>query len=49
MLRQGSGTWVAGRPAPTFAENGQLGVEIVFGSGRLYAAFDERSDWNYSP
>jgi hypothetical protein len=27
---------------PTFAENGQLGVEIVFGSGRLYAAFDER-------
>jgi outer membrane protein assembly factor BamB len=28
---------------PTFAENGQLGVEIVFGSGRLYAAFDERS------
>ena len=28
---------------PTFAENGQLGVEIVFASGRLYAAFDERS------
>ena len=28
---------------PTFAENGQLGVEIVFGSGRLYTAFDERS------
>jgi PQQ-like domain len=28
---------------PTFAENGQVGVEIVFGSGRLYAAFDERS------
>ena len=28
---------------PTFAENGQLGAEIVFGSGRLYAAFDERS------
>ncbi len=28
---------------PTFADNGQLGVEIVFGSGRLYAAFDERS------
>ena len=28
---------------PTFAENGQLGVEIVFGSGRLFAAFDERS------
>ena len=27
---------------PTFSENGQLGVEIVFGSGRLYAAFDER-------
>jgi PQQ-like domain/PASTA domain len=27
---------------PTFAENGQLGAEIVFGSGRLYAAFDER-------
>jgi len=25
---------------PTFAENGQLGVEIVFGSGRLYGAFD---------
>ena len=28
---------------PVFAENGQLGREIVFGSGRLYAAFDERS------
>ena len=28
---------------PTFAENAQLGVEIVFGSGRLYAAFDERA------
>ena len=28
---------------PTFAENGQLGAEIVFGSGRLYAAFDELS------
>ena len=28
---------------PAFAENGQLGREIVFGSGRLYAAFDERS------
>ena len=28
---------------PTFAENGQLGAEIVFGSGRLFAAFDERS------
>ena len=28
---------------PAFAENGQLGVEIVFGSGRLFAAFDERS------
>ena len=27
---------------PSFAENGQLGAEIVFGSGRLYAAFDER-------
>jgi hypothetical protein len=27
---------------PLFAENGQLGAEIVFGSGRLYAAFDER-------
>ena len=26
---------------PTFAEYGQLGAEIVFGSGRLYAAFDE--------
>ena len=31
------------RATPTFAENGQLGVEIVFGSGRLYAAFDERT------
>ena len=29
--------------SPTFAENGQIGVEIVFGSGRLYAAFDERT------
>ena len=28
---------------PTFSENGQLGVEIVFGSGRLFVAFDERS------
>jgi hypothetical protein len=27
---------------PTFAENGQLGAEIMFGSGRFYAAFDER-------
>ena len=27
---------------PTFAENGQLGAEIAFGSGRLFAAFDER-------
>jgi hypothetical protein len=26
---------------PTFTERGQLGAEIVFGSGRLYAAFDE--------
>ena len=26
---------------PTFSEYGQLGAEIVFGSGRLYAAFDE--------
>jgi outer membrane protein assembly factor BamB len=26
---------------PTFAERGQLGAEIVFGSGGLYAAFDE--------
>ena len=25
---------------PTFAEFGQLGAEIVFGSGRLFAAFD---------
>ena len=28
---------------PLFAENGQLGAEVVFGSGRLFAAFDERS------
>ena len=28
---------------PTFSEYGQLGAEIVFGSGRLYAAFDEYS------
>ena len=27
--------------SPAFAENGQLGVQIVFGSGRLFAAFDE--------
>ena len=27
---------------PNFAENGQLGAEIVFGPGRLFAAFDER-------
>jgi hypothetical protein len=26
---------------PTFTERGQLGAEIVFGLGRLYAAFDE--------
>ena len=26
---------------PTFSEYGQLGAEIVFGSGRLFAAFDE--------
>src|SRR5215208_3778287 len=26
---------------PTFNEYGQVGAEIVFGSGRLYAAFDE--------
>jgi len=26
---------------PTFTEYGQLGAEIVFGSNRLYAAFDE--------
>ena len=26
---------------PTFLEYGQLGAEIVFGSGRLYVAFDE--------
>jgi hypothetical protein len=29
--------------SPTFAENGQSGVDVVFGSGRLYAAFDERA------
>ena len=29
--------------SPTFAENAQSGVDIVFGSGRLYAAFDERA------
>ena len=29
--------------SPTFMEYGQLGAEIVFGSGRLYAAFDEVS------
>ena len=29
--------------SPTFAENGQSGVDVVFGSGRLYAAFDERT------
>ena len=29
--------------SPRFAENGQLGAAIVFGTGRLYAAFDERS------
>ena len=28
---------------PTFAEYGQLGAEIVFGPGRLYAAFDEHA------
>src|SRR5918999_4179158 len=28
---------------PTFAEGGQLGAEIVFGSGHLFAAFDERA------
>jgi hypothetical protein len=28
--------------SPTFAENGQLGVDVVFGAGRLFAAFDER-------
>ena len=27
--------------SPTFSEYGQLGAEIVFGSSRLYAAFDE--------
>ena len=27
--------------SPTFSEYGQLGAELVFGSGRLYAAFDE--------
>jgi hypothetical protein len=26
---------------PTFIERGQLGAEIVFGTGRLFAAFDE--------
>ncbi len=26
---------------PTFSEYGQLGADVVFGSGRLYAAFDE--------
>jgi outer membrane protein assembly factor BamB len=31
------------RGAPTFAEYGQLGAQIVFGSGRLFAAFDESS------
>jgi hypothetical protein len=29
--------------SPTFAENGQIGVALVFGSGRFYAAFDERT------
>jgi outer membrane protein assembly factor BamB len=29
------------RGNPTFSEYGQLGAEIVFGSGRLYGAFDE--------
>ena len=30
--------------SPIFSENGQIGgVEIVFSSGRLYAAFDERA------
>jgi hypothetical protein len=29
--------------SPTFAENAQTGVDLVFGSGRLYAAFDERA------
>jgi outer membrane protein assembly factor BamB len=28
---------------PTFAEHGQLGAELVFGGGRLFAAFDEVS------
>ena len=28
---------------PTFTERGQIGAEIVFGSGRLFAAFDEYS------
>ena len=28
---------------PTFIEYGQLGAEIVFGSGHLYGAFDEYS------
>jgi outer membrane protein assembly factor BamB len=27
--------------SPTFSEYGQIGAELVFGSGRLYAAFDE--------
>jgi PQQ-like domain len=27
--------------SPMFSEYGQLGAELVFGSGRLYAAFDE--------
>src|SRR6187431_1382680 len=26
---------------PTFSEYGQIGAELVFGSGRLYAGFDE--------
>jgi outer membrane protein assembly factor BamB len=29
--------------SPIFAERGQLGAEVVFGSGRLFAAFDEFS------
>jgi hypothetical protein len=32
--------------SPTFSEYGQLGAEIVFGSGRLHAAFDE---WAVAP
>jgi hypothetical protein len=28
---------------PTFIEYGQLGAEIVFGGGRLYAGFDEQA------